>query len=126
MYQRNIKIKQRYRQCYYPLKLKIATLNHQYLIRTHPRRSIPEDDVLLKRYTGTIKETSTPAIKGNLQPLSADADTLNIDGQYPSYVVYPNKTSDATNTLTYADDQLGPRTIELTGSHFQVQEIVKK
>ena len=29
-----------------------------------------EDDVLLKRYTGTIKETSTPSYKGNLQSIS--------------------------------------------------------
>ena len=78
-----------------------------------------EDDVLLKRYTGTIKETSTPSYKGQFTINITDADTLNIDGQYLSYVVYLNKTSDATNTLTYADDQFGPSgTIELTGSAF--------
>tara|TARA_Y100000022_G_scaffold91041_1_gene78538 strand:- start:6424 stop:7191 length:768 start_codon:yes stop_codon:yes gene_type:complete len=78
-----------------------------------------EDDVLLKRYIGTIKETSTPSYKGQFTINITDADTLNIDGQYLSYVVYLNKTADATNTLTYADDQFGPSgTIELTGSAF--------
>ena len=78
-----------------------------------------EDDVLLKRYIGTIKETSTPSYKGQFTINISDADTLNIDGQYLSYVVYLNKTSDATNTLTYADDQFGPSgVIELSGSAF--------
>ena len=36
-----------------------------------------------------------------------------------SYVVYLNKISDDTNTLTYADDQFGPSgVIELSGSAF--------
>ena len=78
-----------------------------------------EDDVLLKRYIGTIKETSTPSYKGQFTINISDADTLNIDGLYLSYVVYLNKTSDATNTLTYADDQFGPSgVIELSGSAF--------
>ena len=52
-----------------------------------------EDKVMLKRYTGTIKETSTPNYKGQFTINITDADTLNIDGQYMSYVVYLNKTA---------------------------------
>ena len=78
-----------------------------------------EDKVMLKRYTGTIKETSTPNYKGQFTINIADGDTLNVDGQYMSYVVYLNKVSDSTNTLTYADTQFGPSgTIELIGSAF--------
>tara|TARA_B110000503_G_scaffold134289_1_gene213047 strand:+ start:3231 stop:3998 length:768 start_codon:yes stop_codon:yes gene_type:complete len=78
-----------------------------------------EDKVLLKRYTGTIKETSTPLYKGQFTINITDSDTLNIDGQYMSYVVYLNKTADGTNTLTYADTQYGPSgTIELSGRAF--------
>ena len=78
-----------------------------------------EDKVMLKRYTGTIKETSTPNYKGQFTINITDSDTLNVDGQYMSYVVYLCKTADATNTLTYADSQFGPSgTIELIGSAF--------
>src|SRR6056300_757191 len=49
-----------------------------------------EDKVMLKRYTGTIKETSTPNYKGQFTINIADGDTLNVDGQYMSYVVYLN------------------------------------
>ena len=78
-----------------------------------------EDKVMLKRYMGTIKETSTPNYKGQFTINIADGDTLNINGQYMSYVVYLTKTSDNTNTLTYADSQFGSSgTIELIGSAF--------
>ena len=78
-----------------------------------------EDNVLLKKYTGTIKETSTPLYKGQFTINIADGDTLNIDGQYLSYVVYLTKTSDNTNTLTYADSQFGAKgTIELLNEAF--------
>jgi hypothetical protein len=78
-----------------------------------------EDKVLLKRYTGTIKETSTPLYKGQFTINISDNDTLNLDGQYMSYVVYLNKTADGTNALTYADTQYGMSgTIELSGRAF--------
>ena len=78
-----------------------------------------EDNVLLKKYTGTIKETSTPLYKGQFTINIADGDTLNIDGQYLSYTVYLTKTSDNTNTLTYADSQFGAKgTIELLNEAF--------
>ena len=78
-----------------------------------------EDHVLLKKYTGTIKETSTPNFKGQFTINIKDADTLNIDGQYMTYTVYLNKTSDMTNTVTYADTQFGIRgVIELTDEAF--------
>ena len=57
-----------------------------------------EDNVLLKKYIGTIKETSTPLYKGQFTINIADGDTLGIDGQYLSYTVYLTKTSDNTKT----------------------------
>ena len=36
-----------------------------------------EDNVLLKRYVGTIKETTTPSFKGQFTINIADGDTLN-------------------------------------------------
>ena len=78
-----------------------------------------EDNVLLKKYIGTIKETSTPLYKGQFTINIADGDTLGIDGQYLSYTVYLTKTSDSTNTLTYADTQFGAKgTIELLNEAF--------
>lgn len=78
-----------------------------------------EDNVLLKKYTGTIKETTTPNYKGQFTINITDADTLNVDGQYLSYSVYLTKTSDHTNTITYADTQFGIKgTIELTDEAF--------
>jgi len=41
-----------------------------------------EDNVLLKRYVGTIKETSTPNFKGHFTINVTDGDTLNLDAQY--------------------------------------------
>ena len=43
-----------------------------------------EDNTLLKKYMGTIKETSTPNYKGVFTINITDNDTLNIDGQYMS------------------------------------------
>tara|TARA_B100001057_G_C22826070_1_gene941482 strand:- start:486 stop:1214 length:729 start_codon:yes stop_codon:yes gene_type:complete len=78
-----------------------------------------EDNILFKKYIGTIKETSTPLYKGQFTINIADGDTLNIDGQYLSYTVYLTKTSDNTNTLTYADSQFGAKgTIELLNEAF--------
>lgn len=78
-----------------------------------------EDDVLLKTYTGTIKETSTPNYKGQFTITITDGDTLNTDGQYLKYTVYLKKSSDQTHTLTYADSQFGiSGTIDLTGYAF--------
>lgn len=77
-----------------------------------------EDNVLLKRYLGTIKETST-TFKGQFTINVEDNDTLDIDGQYLSYTVYLYKNSDNTNTLTYADSQYRIRgVIELTDEAF--------
>lgn len=78
-----------------------------------------EDNVLHKKYIGTIKETTTPNYKGQFTINVQDNDTLNIDGQYLSYTVYLMKNSDSTNTLTYADDQFGIRGVmELTDEAF--------
>lgn len=78
-----------------------------------------EDDVLLKRYLGTIKETSTPNYKGQFSITITDNDTLNTDGQYFKYTVYLQKSSDQSNVITYADSQFGIEgTIELTGNAF--------
>tara|TARA_Y200000002_G_scaffold343707_1_gene316376 strand:- start:2787 stop:3554 length:768 start_codon:yes stop_codon:yes gene_type:complete len=78
-----------------------------------------EDDVLFKKYTGTIKETSTPLYKGQFTINVSDNDTMNIDGQYLSYTVYLTKASDNTNTITYADSQFGATgTIELISEAF--------
>ena len=59
-----------------------------------------EDNTLLKKYMGTIKETSTPNYKGVFTINITDNDTLNIDGQYMSYTVYLEKASDNSNVLT--------------------------
>ena len=40
-----------------------------------------EDNVLLKRYTGTIKETSTPNYKGMFTINITDNDTLNFENE---------------------------------------------
>ena len=78
-----------------------------------------EDDVLLKKYIGTIKETSTPLYKGQFTITISDGDTLNIDGQYLKYTVYLKLNSNQSHTLTYADSQFGIEgTIELTGNAF--------
>ena len=78
-----------------------------------------EENILLKRYLGTIKETSTPNYKGMFTINITDNDTLNIDGQYLSYTVYLEKTSDSSNVLTYADTQFGVRGVmELTDEAF--------
>ena len=78
-----------------------------------------EDNTLLKKYMGTIKETSTPNYKGVFTINITDNDTLNIDGQYMSYTVYLEKASDNSNVLTYADTQFGVRgIIELTDEAF--------
>ncbi len=78
-----------------------------------------EDHVLLKKFIGTIKETSTPSFKGQFTITIADGDTLDIDAQYLSYVVYLTKTSDNSNLLTYADTQFGAKgTIELLNEAF--------
>lgn len=78
-----------------------------------------EDDVLLKKYTGTVKETATPNYKGQFTINISDGDTLNIDGQYLKYTVYLKRDADQTNMLTYADSQFGIEgTIELTGNAF--------
>ena len=78
-----------------------------------------EDNVLLKRYVGTIKETSTPNFKGHFTINVTDGDTLNLDAQYLSYTVYLMKTADMSNVLTYADSQYGiTGTIELIGEAF--------
>ena len=77
-----------------------------------------EDNVLLKKYVGTIKETTTPSFKGQFTINITDGDTINLDAQYLSYTVYLTNTSD-TNTLTYADSQYGIKgTIELTNEAF--------
>ena len=77
-----------------------------------------EDNVLLKRYTGTIRETTTPSYTGQFTINIADGDTLNLDAQYLSYTVYLTDTNQA-NTLTYADSQYGiTGTIELTSEAF--------
>lgn len=78
-----------------------------------------ENNVLLKKYLGTIKETATPNYKGQFTINIADGDTVNIDSQYLSYTVYLYKDNDQTNTITYADSQFGiSGTIELTGNAF--------
>jgi hypothetical protein len=78
-----------------------------------------EDDVLLKTYTGTIKETATPNYKGQFTITITNSDTLNLDGQYLKYTVYLIKSSDQSQSLTYADSQFGIQgTIDLTGSAF--------
>lgn len=78
-----------------------------------------EDKILLKKYIGTIKETSTPNYKGQFTITITDNDLLNYDAQYMSYTVYLNKNSDQTNTITYADEQFGiSGTIEITGNAF--------
>ena len=78
-----------------------------------------EDNVLLKKYTGTIKETSTPLYKGQFTINVTDADMINLDAQYLTYTVYLHKTADSTNTLTYADSQFGATgTMELTNEAF--------
>ena len=61
-----------------------------------------EDNVLLKRYVGTIKETTTPSFKGQFTINITDGDTLNIDAQFLSYTVYLTKASDNSNVLTYS------------------------
>ncbi len=77
-----------------------------------------EDKVLLKKYQGTVKETSS-LYKGQFTINIADGDILNIDGQYMMYTVYLNKIADSTNNITYADDQFGTSgTIELITSAF--------
>lgn len=77
-----------------------------------------EDNILLKRYIGTIKETTTPSFKGQFTVNITDSDTLNIDAQYLSYTVYLTNTNNA-NTLTYADSQYGVKgTIELSNDAF--------
>ena len=77
-----------------------------------------EDNVLLKKYIGKIKETTTPSFKGQFTITIADSDTLNLDAQYLSYSVYLTN-SNSVNTLTYADTQYGiTGTIELTNEAF--------
>ena len=77
-----------------------------------------EDNVLFKRYEGTIKENTTPNFKGQFTINIKDGDTLNLDAQYLSYTVYLTDTNQA-NTLTYADTQYGiTGTIELTNEAF--------
>ena len=77
-----------------------------------------EDNVLFKRYEGTIKENTTPNFKGQFTINIKDGDTLNLDAQYLSYTVYLTDTNQA-NTLTYADTQYGITcTIELTNEAF--------
>lgn len=77
-----------------------------------------EDDTLLKKYTGVIKETSTPNYKGQFTITISANDILNLEGQYLTYSVYL-KDNTQTNTITYADDQFGIRgVIELNGSAF--------
>tara|TARA_Y100001954_G_scaffold165749_1_gene175892 strand:+ start:824 stop:1591 length:768 start_codon:yes stop_codon:yes gene_type:complete len=77
-----------------------------------------EDNILLKKYIGTIKETSTPSFKGQFEINVTSSDTLNLDGQYLSYTVYLRNTSQA-DTLTYSDTQFGvPGTMELTSEAF--------
>lgn len=77
-----------------------------------------EDKTMLKRYTGTIKETST-SYKGQFTINITDNDLLNYDAQYMSYTVYLTHNTNQTNTVTYADDQFGiSGTIELTGNAF--------
>ena len=56
-----------------------------------------EDNILFKKYVGTIKETSTPLYKGQFTINIADGDTLNLDGQYLTYTVYLTKTADNTS-----------------------------
>ena len=51
-----------------------------------------EDNILLKKYIGTIKETSTPSFKGQFEINVTSSDTLNLDGQYLSYTVYLSVT----------------------------------
>jgi len=78
-----------------------------------------EDNVLLKRYVGTIKETTTPSFKGQFTINITDGDTLNIDAQFLSYTVYLTKASDNSNVLTYSDSQFGIEgTIEVIGEAF--------
>jgi len=77
-----------------------------------------EDNVLLKKYIGTIKETTTPSFKGQFTITITDSDMLNLDAQYLSYSVYLTNNSNV-NTLTYADTQYGiTGTIELTNEAF--------
>ena len=47
-----------------------------------------EDNILLKKYVGTIKETTTPSFKGQFTINITDGDTINLDAQYLSYTVY--------------------------------------
>lgn len=78
-----------------------------------------EDHVRIKRYVGTIKETSTPNYKGQFTITIAESDLLNYDAQYLTYTVYLTKDSNNTDTLTYADEQFGIEgTIELVGDAF--------
>ena len=77
-----------------------------------------EDNILLKKYVGTIKETTTPSFKGQFIINITDGDTINLDAQYLSYTVYLTDTSDI-NSLTYADSQYGIKgTIELLNEAF--------
>ena len=77
-----------------------------------------EDNILLKKYVGTIKETTTPSFKGQFTINITDGDTINLDAQYLSYTVYLTDTSDI-NSLTYADSQYGIKgTIELLNEAF--------
>ena len=77
-----------------------------------------EDNILLKKYVGTIKETTTPSFKGQFTINITDGDTINLDAQYLSYTVYLTDTSDV-NSLTYADSQYGIKgTIELLNEAF--------
>jgi len=78
-----------------------------------------EDGNIVKEYTGTIKETSTPNFKGQFTVTITDNDLLNYKSQYMSFTVYLTKTSDSTNAITYADTQFGVKgTIEVVGSAF--------
>tara|TARA_A100001388_G_scaffold261354_1_gene230165 strand:- start:5380 stop:6063 length:684 start_codon:yes stop_codon:yes gene_type:complete len=77
-----------------------------------------EDNIMLKKYIGTIKETSTPSYKGQFEINITSSDTLNLNAQYLTYTVYLRNTSNS-DTLTYADSQYGvPGTIELTNEAF--------
>ena len=44
-----------------------------------------EDNIMLKKYIGTIKETSTPSYKGQFEINITSSDTLNLDAQYLTY-----------------------------------------